>query len=454
MRYKILFFIFLIFFFLYVIVSYLNPDNVKLYVGYGKFYEGGLADFIVLSFVFGVIISMVVSFFGDIRNAVIAWRERKQDKRRDEYRDIIERARAYDLKGDREKAIENLTRLVRRGADIEEPYTVLADVYSSMKEFDKAIETLNLAETTLGKKETILLKIVKANLAMKKMDKVEAGLKEVIALNESNLDALGLLRDVYICRKDWNEAIAMEKRLQRFIKTGEEKRRLIGLRYEIAYSRFNDRDFDSYESIATELKEIISEDKRFVPAYILLAEAYKKMDKPNEAARVYGRGWAKTGHIIFLLKMEDFYIDRGDPGVTLKIYRRILEVSQKNHLTLFLYARLCLRLEMIDEAIDTLNQLLAEGEEFRGLHRAMAEAYAHRGELEKAVEEFRVAFPMKHVYIPFKCGNCQSRKEEWMDFCESCSSWNTINVQTQDFLLSEPSEMKMLYDREDWDQEG
>ncbi len=452
MRYKILFFLFLLFFLLYLLISHLNPDNVKLYVGYGKFYEGGLADFVVLAFVLGVIASIVVSFFGDIRNAIVGWRERKKDKKRDEYRDIIEKARAYELKGDREKTIENLTRLVKRGPDIEEPYVVLADMYSSMKEFEKAVEILSMAQTTLGKRESILLKIVKAHLAMKNMGKVESCLKEIIALNESNLEALGLLRDAYIYKKNWNEALETEKRLQRFIKTDEEKRRLIGLRYEIAHSLFVQKDVDTYEAIASDLKELINEDKRFIPAYILLAETYKKMDKPNEAARVYGRGWAKTGHIIFLLKMEDFYIDRGDPGVTLKIYRRILDLSEKNHLTLFLYARLCLRLEMIDEAIDTLNQLLAEGEEFRGLHRAMAEAYVHRGELEKAVEEFRIAFPMKHVYIPFTCSNCQSKKEEWVDFCESCSNWNTINVKKEDFLLTEASELRMLYEREDWDQ--
>ena len=32
-----------------------------------------------------------------------------------------------------------------------------------------------------------------------------------------------------------------------------------------------------------ELRDIINEDKRFIPAYILLADIYKQTDKPNEA---------------------------------------------------------------------------------------------------------------------------------------------------------------------------
>ena len=50
--------------------------------------------------------------------------------------------------------------------------------------------------------------------------------------------------------------------------------------------------------------------------------------------------------------MEDLYVDRGEPGVILKIYRRLLECGAKNQLLMFLYARLCLKLEMIDEAIE------------------------------------------------------------------------------------------------------
>ena len=132
--------------------------------------------------------------------------------------------------------------------------------------------------------------------------------------------------------------------------------------------------------------------------------------------------------------MEDLYIDRGDPGVILKIYQRILDVAPRNSLVEFLYARLCLRLEMIDEAIDTLNTLVAEGIEFKGIHKAMAEAYIHRGETDKAVEEFRIAFPAEHVYIPFRCDNCHAKMEEWEDFCNSCNSWGTINVRKEDFL--------------------
>ncbi len=451
MRYKIFFFVLALFLVFYFYIAHLNPENVKFYYGGHRPIELSLAEFIIASFCLGVIISIIVSFFYDVKTAVASWMARRAERKSEEYLELLEKARHYDLRGDRDKAIEHLDRLSRRNPGREETYIALSDIYVSMEDYDKARDTLNLAETSLGKVESVLFKKVKLNIKARDYARNEPILKDILRLNESSLDALRMLRDLYIWKKDWDGAYDTEKKIKRYVKTDEESRRLIGIRYQKAFALFNDQFNLNAETIIDELKEIVGEDKRFVPAYILLGEAYKKTGKLNEAGRIYGRGYTKTGHIEFLLKMEDLYIDRGDPEVILKIYRRVLDVSPDDHLISFLYARLCLRLEMIDEAIDTLNSLIAEGEDFKGLHRAMAEAYVHRGELENAVQEFKGAFPMEEqVYIPFVCTKCSSLKEKWSDYCESCYSWNTINVKKEDFLHSDMTELRTLYDEAEW----
>ena len=454
MKFKIFFLLFLFFLLFYLYIDHLNPENVKLYFGYGKFYETSVAAYVVASFILGVIFSIIISFFYDLKRLIVGWREDRKGRKKDEFKELFEKAKSYEMRGDREKAIESLNRLIRRIPDMEETYMHLSDLYVSAKDYNKAIETLELAETYLGKRESILLKRVKVRVIAKDTQKIENELKEALKLNESNLETLTMLRDFYISGKSWDEAYEVEKKIKKFIKTEDENLRVLGIRYEKAETLFNKKFEANSEAIIKELKEIISEDKRFIPSYILLAEAYKRTDRLNEAGRVYGRGYSKTGHIVFLLKMEDLYIDRGNPEVILKIYRRILDISPKNYLVSFLYARLCLRLEMIDEAIDMLNTLFAEGLDFKGLHKAMAEAYIHRGEMENAVEEFRKAFPAEHVYIPFICTNCQAKKVEWVNFCENCNSWDTVSVKKEDFLHTESSELKMFYEGEDWDREG
>ncbi|MDD3846454.1 MAG: tetratricopeptide repeat protein [Syntrophorhabdaceae bacterium] len=451
MRYKIFFFVLALFLVFYFYIAHLNPENVKFYYGGARPVELSLAEFIIASFCLGVIISIIISFFYDVKTTIASWMAKRSERKSEEYLELLEKARHYDLKGDRDKAIEHLDKLSRTNPGREETYIALADIYVSMEDYEKARGALDLAEASIGKAENVLFKKVKVNIASRDFSKNESVLKDILLINESSLKALKMLRDLYIWKKDWAGAYDVELKIKRHVKTDEEARRLIGIRYEKAYTLFNERFSENVDKIIDDLKEIISDDKRFIPAYILLGEAYKKAGKLNEAGRIYGRGYTKTGHIEFLLKMEDLYIDRGDPGVILKIYQRVLDVSPEDHLISFLYARLCLRLEMIDEAIDTLNTLIAEGEDFKGLHRAMAEAYIHRGELENAVEEFRGAFPIEQqVYIPFFCTKCQAIKEEWSDFCESCYSWNTINVKKEEFLHADMNELRTLYDEAEW----
>lgn len=454
MKFKIFFFLFLIFLLFYIGIDYLNPGNVKLYVGFGKFYEASMATYVVISFILGIIVSIIISFFSDLKRLVVGWKQDKKERKNEELKELFEKARAYDLRGDRDKAIDSLNRIIRRNPDMKDSYFYLTDIYSSMRDYEKALETLRLAEHNLGKRESILMRKVRVRLASKDTNKMEDELLDVLKLNELNLDAMMILRDYYISKGEWGEALDIQKKIRKFIKTEEENRKYLGIRCEKVRALFKKRFEQNADRIVKELKEIIGEDKRFVPAYVILGEVYRRMDKLNEAGRIYGRGYSKTGHVIFLSKLEDLYIERGDPGVILKIYRRLIDVSPKNYLILFLYARLCLRLEMIDEAMYALNIIFADGVDFKGLRKAMADTYIHRGETEKAVVEYRKAFPAEHIYLPFKCSNCQAKKDEWVDFCDSCYSWNTINARMEDFLQAGTAELKVVYEGEDWQGEA
>ncbi len=449
MKYKILALFFCVFVILYFILLALNPEEAQFYIGSGRYYTTSVANIVTISFVAGVLISVILGFFSDAGRAISSWRAGRQFRRREEFKEALEKARSYEMKGEREKAIEHVNKLIRSAPDLEDAYLLAADLHLGAKEYDKAREILRLAEANLGKREPVLFKMVRVNLATKDVTRVQKDLKDILSLNESNLRAMGIMRDLHVCNKEWSQALELEKKLRKYIKTEDETRRYLGIRYERLKESLETKEGKALDAIGKELREILDEDKRFIPAYLLLADLYKKTGKLNDAGRVYGRGYSKTGHIIFLLKMEDLYIARGEPAVILKIYRKILDMAPGNRFIMFLYAKLCLRLEMIDEALETLNMLLASEGEFSGLHRAMAEAYIDRGELESAVGEFRKAFPIEHAYVPFVCSKCQSLKENWQDFCESCFSWNTITVKQEGLFQEESPDFRSLYEQ-DW----
>jgi len=452
MKQKVYFLFFFLLFFLfflgYIYLSLMNPDYAKLYIGRGRYYEMSVANYVAASFVFGVILAIVASFFTEIQRGFAAWRRKRDEKRKTEAMALFEKAKLYELRGEPEKAADYAQRIIRSFPDVEEPHMFLADIYLTRSEFDKANQVLDNAQASLGRRESILLKRVRVASASKDADSVERQLRELLRINETNLEALRMLRDVEMSRKQWPEALETEKKIRKQIKTADEDQRLAGLQYETAKATFAKADERTCEHLIKEVREITDGNKHFIPAYLLTAQIYRKMGKLNEAGRIYSRGFSKTGHMVFLQKMEEFYIQRGEPGAVLKIYQRLIEVAPRNQFLIFLYARLCLKLEMIDEAIELLNSLMVDDKEFQGLHRAMAEAYVHRGEYANAAKEFARAFPMHKAYLPFYCEKCQSVKEEWTDFCESCGSWNTVNIRPEGIFQKEAEDLRLLYEHE------
>ncbi|MGB4223287.1 MAG: hypothetical protein WBJ54_05670, partial [Syntrophorhabdus sp.] len=173
MKYKIYVFLFFIVFGFYVYLGILNPDEVKFYFGGQQALKMSVGQFVVIAFALGIIVSILVGLVDDIKKSVTVWKKGKRGKRKDEFLTLIEKAKSYDLKGDRDKAIEQLNRVILRAPDIEEGYTSLAKLYASSKEYNKAIEILDLAETHIGKKESIRLKKVKIRTFTKEFAKQE-----------------------------------------------------------------------------------------------------------------------------------------------------------------------------------------------------------------------------------------------------------------------------------------
>lgn len=450
MKYKISLLFFLLFFIAYVMLSFLNSDKVRLEVGFGRPFETTVTNYIAASFVLGVIVSIIASFFGDARRGIAKWRKERKDRERNEAIEFFDKAKLYEMKGDIDKAVENFNRVLKAVPDMEEAYLAYADMHASRGEPARAAGILDLAEAHIGKTEHVMLKKAQVHRAQQDMGAVERDLKDLLKVREGSLEAMGALRDVYIGRKAWPEALEIEEKIRKQIKTPDEDLRLAGLKYANAKELFLREDPRLYDQVLKNLRELIGDFKRFIPAYILSGDVYRKTNKLNDAGRVYGRGFAKTGHVIFLSQMEDLYLGKREPGVILKIYRRLMDVAPKNQLLMFLYARLCLKLEMIDEATDILTTLLADEKEFRGLHRAMAEAYIHRGKLAEAVKEFGLSFPMNQVYLPFYCVKCNEVKAEWSDFCESCYNWNTINIKQDGLFVKEAEDLRILYE-ESWE---
>ena len=100
-------------------------------------------------------------------------------------------------------------------------------------------------------------------------------------------------------------------------------------------------------------------------------------------------------------------------------------------LTLF-YGRTCLRLEMVDEAVNALRKVESSGYDSPLLRALLGEAGYRRERYEEACEEYRQAMAMARVTTPvYKCERCGHEAEGWAARCPSCRSWNSLAVPSE-----------------------
>ncbi len=106
----------------------------------------------------------------------------------------------------------------------------------------------------------------------------------------------------------------------------------------------------------------------------------------------------------------------------------------------FFYAKLCLRLEMLDEALEVINEISVRRTDFSALHRVLAEIYLHKKDFSRAAQEFEKTFALSGTsYLPFSCSVCERDSIEWVPYCPQCHQWSTYTIKEDDKINRLPS---------------
>ncbi len=256
-------------------------------------------------------------------------------------------------------------------------------------------------------------------------------------MDPKNLTALVALRDIYLQQESWKEAMGVQKSILKTSRNdadnSQERTLYLGLKFEYAQSLAREGSEGSLEKAVRLGKEMIKQQREFGPAYILLGDIYQHQKRWVEAGRILGRGFRVSKSVVFLLRIEELYLKRDDRKTLLKIYRRALENNPDNTVIPFFYSRLCLKLGMLDDAMDELVEIKERRKDIAPLHGLMAEVFAQKGLLEEAVREFTITTELAgSLRLPFVCRSCQREAIEWVARCPSCDKWNTYFLEGEE----------------------
>ena len=424
-------------------LSYENPMDVEFHF-FGKTFETDLSILMISSFVLGAMLVFIGTLARDAKRAFEGYQKSREKRREESLKEELNKGMDVFLQGNLPKAKTHFIEVLKRDPTQIDLYLRLSEIALKEGNDQDALHWLGRAELLDMKNIDILLRQAGVYQRMKRFDEAIRALNRAIGLDEGDLRALKSLRQIYLDSRRWEEAIRTQRSILKFIKgkQAEEEETLfyLGLKYERARDLLNRGGEQNLENALKEAKEIIRERKVFQPGFVLLGDIYLQKGRWATAGNVWGKSFTRFKSIVFILRLEELYLSREDPGTLLRIYQRVLKHDPENWVLAFFYAKLCLRLEMLDEALEEINEISLRVKDFPALHRLLAEIYLHKKDFSRAAQEFEKTFELSGTsYLSFFCTTCERESKEWIAYCPQCHQWSTYTIKEAEKAISLPS---------------
>jgi len=424
-------------------LSYENPMDVEFHF-FGKTFETDLSILMISSFVLGAMLVFIGTLARDAKRAFEGYQKSREKRREESLKEELNKGMDVFLQGNLPKAKTHFIEVLKRDPTQIDLYLRLSEIALKEGNDQDALHWLGRAELLDMKNIDILLRQAGVYQRMKRFDEAIRALNRTIGLDEGDLRALKSLRQIYLYSRRWEEAIRTQRSILKFIKgkQAEEEETLfyLGLKYERARDLLNRGGEQNLENALKEAKEIIRERKVFQPGFVLLGDVYLQKGRWATAGNVWGKSFTRFKSIVFILRLEELYLSREDPSTLLRIYQRVLKHDPENWVLAFFYAKLCLRLEMLDEALEEINEISLRVKDFPALHRLLAEIYLHKKDFSRAAQEFEKTFELSGTsYLSFFCTTCERESKEWIAYCPQCHQWSTYTIKEAEKAISLPS---------------
>ncbi len=395
----------------------------------GKFMDVPLIVVILSSVLLGVLIAFSLVFIKEVRRSWEQLRACRKNKRSRLAQEQYNQGLQLIASGRQKEAIECFNKLLDKHAEYTDACDALGDVYFSACNWDKAAfyhsKVLDLNSNNLG----VMLKLANDYKQAGKIDRAIDILQKIIQKDEHNYTALTGLRDLYCEQGRWDKAYELQSKAVSLAKSKsvklQETQVLLGLKYELAGNRAAQ---SRYPEAVKALKDIIKEDKSFLPAYIKLADIYELEHELTDAYQVLEKAYHKHPDPVLLKRLEEISLKHDDPQRAIKAYREgIKEQSQDFRIYLFL-GMLYLKLEMLEEAKDQFDYLLRQGKDSPLLHYELAGIFERQADFKQSCSEYKRAFEaQERQLLRYTCAECGAQLPRWEGRCHHCGKWNSIN---------------------------
>lgn len=267
------------------------------------------------------------------------------------------------------------------------------------------------------------------------------------------LQVLRRRRDGAMAFGDWNEAIRWHDKAVAMLRESGDDEALereagtyLGLTYQRGVALL---EKERPEDASQIFRRLLEKEPRFVPAGIMLGEAELMLDNEDAALSRWRLGFKETGSPVFLMRIEDYFIEIEEPARAIETLRSLIAKADNDLMLRFFLGRLYYRLEMHDEALKVLEGIGERMDAAPVYHYLLGRIRHRRNDQKGAMARYLACLQRLGVSnSTFLCHSCDTRTDEWLDRCETCGSWNSVDLDIQEEQLT--AEEIGLIDRPVW----
>jgi len=384
---------------------------------------------LILCFGIGAAVVFVAVSAREAGRLVERWRFRRATRKSEEIEDEYSRGLVAELEGRPEEALRHFRAVLERDSRHFNTLIKIGDVLRGQGKHAQAIEFHRKAEHLREDDTQPLYALVEDHESEGNMDRARAVLGRIIAINKNSVAAWRKLRSLHMKEGSWSEALEAHRKVEKLTSAApdETDRRVgFGIRYEIAISRL--ADGNAKDAIA-QLQRIVKEHDTFIPAHVGLGRALREAGQDVEAVDALYQGFEITGSPIFLIALEDHFLEREQPLAGIEALKRCISRSKKDTLPRFYLGKLYFRLEMLDDALAVLTSLEGRATYAPTLHYLVGRIHERRQNFAEAAREYRrVVKETDLVQLDFTCRACNAARIDWAERCDNCGEWNTIEI--------------------------
>ena len=412
---------------LYGYFQELNPGSVSFRTSPTTAFDLSPVSLVLVSMAVGALIVTLLVGARETKHMLLNWRSARLRRREEKVEALYREGIHAFLSKRTSEAMELFQKALALDPTHAESLLWLGNIYRSEKNYPEAIRLHRKARSLEERNIEVSLALAKDLEDAKRFEEALQTLEDVLKLDHANVTAWMRKRDLYIRLEKWSDALEIQHRLMKANFSEEDQRAeaslLVGITYEVG-RQFLERGHP--EKARRYFRGAIKRDKRFLPAYIGLGEILIHEGKTKSAAEILEKVYAKTGNVIILHRLEELYLEMGEPGEIIRVYEEALQRDPQNPVLKFYLGKLYYRLEMIDEAYDLLSTLERPQDQMSDFHKIMANLYLRKQQMELAVEELKKALRFKkRVVVPYVCTRCHQESSEWSGRCRHCGLWNT-----------------------------